>query len=328
MLTDVIEARIAHLLESSEIKNMVVEEMTRLMNERPPEVTLQDYCTAVALYYLRELCRQTVKQCKAGETALPGEPSAGPSVKEILNALLSWSQYELLGSNLQMVKALGSAIAVRDTGTSEHNLKVTLYASRLAEKARLGEKQIQSIIKGSFLHDIGKIGIPDATLLKSNRLSDIEFKQMQNHVTRGEKIIRGVVWLEDARDIILYHHERWDGRGYPSALKDNDIPVNARIFMIVDVFDALTSDRPYKKAASFGSTMTQMNSESGAHFDPYYFGLFDEIAEELYSDYAHRTVDELEHAVFEFIGKYFNLDPGSGRLGDFYDSITKSLNIS
>jgi|GEM_PF-1703255 len=328
MLTDVIEARIARLLENSRVREMVVEEMKRLMSERPSDVALQDYCTAVALYYLRELCRQTVKQCETGEKDRLGVSSTEPNMKEILNALLSWSQYELLGSNLQMVKALGSAIAVRDTGTSEHNLKVTLYAARLAEKARLDEKKLQSIIKGSFLHDIGKIGIPDATLLKSNKLSDIEFKQMQSHVTRGEQIIKGVVWLEDARDIILYHHERWDGQGYPSALKDNDIPVNARVFMIVDVFDALTSDRPYKKAASFDSAMAQMESQSGVHFDPYYFRLFTDIAKELYSDYAHRTVNELEHEVFEFIGEYFNLDPRSGRLGDLYDSIRESLDIS
>ncbi|MBN1213088.1 MAG: HD-GYP domain-containing protein [candidate division Zixibacteria bacterium] len=324
MLTDVIEARITRLLESSRVRDMVVEEMRRLMNERPPDVTPLDYCTAVALYYLRELCRQTVGQCKTGEKVQSEKTSPEPSMKEILNALLSWSQYELLGSNLQMVKALGSAIAVRDTGTSEHNLKVTLYAARLAEKARIDEKRLQSLIKGSFLHDIGKIGISDATLLKSNKLTDIEFKQMQSHVNRGEQIIKGVVWLEDARDIILYHHERWDGRGYPEGLKKNDIPVNARIFMIVDVFDALTSDRPYKKAAPFKSAMAQMESQSGIHFDPRYFELFADIAGDLYSRYARCSVENLEREVFDLIGEYFYLDPRDYHLADLFDSIRES----
>jgi HD-GYP domain-containing protein (c-di-GMP phosphodiesterase class II) len=324
MLKDAVEARITRLLKDSRVKDMVVEEMKRLMGERPPEVPPQDYCTALALYYLRELCRQTAKECLVNEENRLVSVSPEPNVKEILNDLLSWSQYELLGSNLQMVKALGSAIAMRDTGTSEHNLKVTLYAVRLAEKDRLDEKQIQSIIKGSFLHDIGKIGIADATLLKKYKLSDLEFKGMQSHVTRGEQIIKGVVWLEDARDIILYHHERWDGQGYPMALKGKDIPVNARIFMIVDVFDALTSDRPYKKAVTFDTAMAYMKAQSGIHFDPYYLELFTEIAGKLYEDYAHQAAEELEREVFELIGAYFNMVPGSGRLEELYDFIRKS----
>lgn len=295
------------------------------MKERPVDIPVQEYCTTMAMFILKEICRQTEKGCVGvSEADMASQHIVKPDMTAVLNGLLHWTQYELLGSNLQMVKALGSAIAVRDTGSVEHNLKVTLYASLMAEQMRLKRPRMQSLIKGSFLHDIGKIGIPDATLLKTGKLTQDEYNEMKSHVSRGERIIRGVSWLEDAREVVLYHHERWDGTGYPMALKGREIPVNARIFAIVDVFDALVSERPYKKARSYEQAMKQMEKEKGTHFDPVFFDKFTRISKSLYDQYIPRNIDELEDDLFDLVNKYFGLDKRSGYLGAIYKSLKGS----
>ena len=325
MITRIIEQRISKILENSAIRDIVQNEVALLMKERPEDIAVPEYCTTVAMFVLKEICRQTEKGCVGTpESDRISKRTVKPDMAAVLNGLLNWTQYELLGSNMQMVKALGNAVAVRDTGTVEHNLKVTIYASLMAEEVRLRRPQVQSLIKGSFLHDIGKIGIPDATLLKTGRLTDAEYRQMKSHVSRGEQIIRGVFWLEDARDVVLYHHERWDGTGYPMALKEREIPVNARIFAIVDVFDALVSERPYKKARTFEQAMEQMDKESGSHFDPDYYEIFTRISKNLYDDFTGRNIDELEDSLFDVVNKYFGLDKRSGYMGAIYESLKKS----
>jgi len=295
------------------------------MKERPEDIAIPEYCTTVAMFVLKEICRQTEKGCVSEpESDNTAQRINEPDMTTVLNGLLSWTQYELLGSNMQMVKALGNAIAVRDTGTIEHNLKVTLYAALMGEEVNLRRPQLQSLIKGSFLHDIGKIGIPDATLLKTGKLTRKEYNLMKSHVTRGEQIIRGVSWLEDARDVVLYHHERWDGAGYPMALKDRAIPINARIFAIVDVFDALVSERPYKKARTYERALAQMKKENKTHFDPDYFDKFTRISRNIYDKYTDRNIDELENDLFDMINKYFGLDTHSGYMSAIYDSLKKS----
>lgn len=185
-------------------------------------------------------------------------------------------------SNISLLETLGSAIAKRDSDTNSHNYRVTLYSIMLAEALQLPKKYFTSLIKGAFLHDIGKIGISDQILLKPAKLNDDEFKIMKTHTDIGKAIVKNNLFLQDSIDIIECHHEKFDGSGYPKGLKGEQIPLNARIFTIADVFDALTSKRPYKEPFSYEKAKSIMMKDSGKHFDP-----------------------KLLHKFFEFINDYY-----------------------
>lgn len=223
-----------------------------------------------------------------------------------------------LSSNLQMMKALGSSIAERDTGDSEHNLKVTLYAVRLAEAIDLPETHIQALIKGSFLHDIGKISIGDDILLKPAELTTRETDRMHQHVLRGADILKEVKWLEDAHDVVLYHHEQWDGNGYMEGLKGKKIPLSARIFAVGDVFDAMSSKRPYKAPYSYDDSLDYIKGKRGTHFDPDLVDQFVKISRDLYDEIACKDKEELDRLIHETIQSHFNIDLADTRLRSKY----------
>lgn len=199
----------------------------------------------------------------------------------------------LLEANVEMLEVLGSAIAKRDSDTSVHNYRVTLLALAVAEAAGLDRAHLQALVKGSFLHDVGKIGISDTILLKPGRLDPAEYETMKTHVLHGTDIVSRYAWLRDALDIVRHHHERVDGRGYPDGLVGEQIPVSARIFAIADVFDALTSVRPYKKALPFEEAMRTMAADRGAHFDPALFDLFAGLAPALYGRVSGASTEAL-----------------------------------
>jgi len=211
----------------------------------------------------------------------------------------------LLASNLSIIKYLGDAIALRDSETSLHNFRVTLYAIALGEELGLKSGKMRSLIKGAFLHDIGKIGIPDNILLKAGSLTDEEFGIMKTHVNLGSDIIGKDPWFKDALDVIRYHHEKFEGSGYPQALKEDMIPLNARIFAIVDVFDALTSDRPYRKAMKQEQAREILQQGAGTHFDAELLETFLKISPELYRDIAHLDREVLERLLMEKVEYYF-----------------------
>ena len=150
----------------------------------------------------------------------------------------------LLDANLEMVSVVGSAIAKRDSDTDAHNFRVTIYSVRVAEALGLTETDIRVLIKGAFLHDVGKIGIRDSILLKPGRFDEKEFEEMKLHVNYGLDIIFRSAWLKEGSAVVGSHHEKYDGNGYPAGFKGDAIPRLARIFAIADVFDALTSHRP------------------------------------------------------------------------------------
>ena len=226
----------------------------------------------------------------------------------MLNKKLMKNSNELLESNINTLKSLGSAIAKRDSDTNAHNYRVTIFAIKFAEKLKISKSQIQSLIKGSFLHDIGKIGISDSILLKPGKLTDEEFDIMKQHVILGVDIIKNNKWLVDAKDVVLSHHEKFNGKGYMASLNDKEIPVNARIFAIIDVFDALTSKRPYKNPFPLEESLEILREGSGTHFDPVLLKDFEEIAKTLYGEISGQENEPLLNKILDLhVNKYFSM---------------------
>ena len=212
---------------------------------------------------------------------------------------------DLLESNIELLKVLGSAIAKRDSDTGSHNYRVTIYAIRMAEAMKLHNEQIRDLIMGAFLHDVGKIGISDSILLKNGKLSEEEFAIMRKHVLLGADIISNSLWLMGARDVVEFHHEKFDGSGYVRGMKGEEIPLNARIFAIIDVFDALVSVRPYKKAFSFEEAMNIMQDGSGNHFDPELLSVFSSIVRSIYLEINFVMEYTLKELLNRLVKKYF-----------------------
>ena len=251
-----------------------------------------------------------------------------PVILTLMKRLAKLSE-DLLDSHLETVQILGSAIAKRDSDTSAHNFRVTIMSVRIAEVLGLDPEQMQRLIKGAFLHDVGKIGITDNILLKPARLDEEEFKVMRTHVNHGvdivtrkewlkeeqeahkEHVVEGLnilqqmSWLDEAAQVVAGHHEKFDGSGYPRGLKGEEIPLVARIFAVSDVFDALTCERPYKKPFSFEQSMAILEEARGTHFDPQVLDAFNTIAELLYKDLANREDEGLKDELRELTHKYF-----------------------
>ena len=228
-----------------------------------------------------------------------------PVILVLTRRLASFSE-RVLAANLEIVQVLGSAIAQRDSDTDAHNYRVTLYAVHLAEEAGLDADAMRALIKGSFLHDVGKIGIRDRILHKPGKLDADEFSIMKTHVEHGLQIIQRSEWLADATDVVASHHEKFDGSGYPRRLQGEAIPMAARIFAICDVFDALTSRRPYKEPFSFEQSMQILERGSGGHFDPVLVGLFAGLAKDLHARYGGREDPGLHQALNQFVLRYFS----------------------
>ena len=157
---------------------------------------------------------------------------------------------------------------MRDHATDEHTQRVTRLTIALAEKMGIPKSEMSHVRRGALLHDIGKMAIPDSILQKPDRLSDTELAIMRTHPEKAHEILSHIDYLSPAIDIPYCHHEKWDGTGYPRNLKGEEIPLSARLFAVVDVFDALTSDRPYRKAWEKEKALTYIQEQSGKHFFP------------------------------------------------------------
>lgn len=218
---------------------------------------------------------------------------------------------DLLKGNLELLNVLGCAIAERDSDTNSHNYRVTFYALRLGEAIGLARENIHDLIAGAFLHDVGKIGIRDPILLKPGKLTPEEFEVMKTHVSLGVAILSKSSWLMGARDVVEFHHEKYDGTGYPQGLKAEAIPLNARIFAIVDVFDALTSKRPYKEQWTIPEAIAMLERHSGSHFDPQLMKIFVRLAPDLYRKISGVEEHRLESMLQHSIARYFLTTAGS-----------------
>jgi len=179
----------------------------------------------------------------------------------------------------QTLEVLARSLEMRDMDTEEHSRRVTDLTVRLAKKMEVTEDELESIYRGALLHDIGKISIPDSVLLKKGPLTEEEWKVMRTHPVTAYEVLSQVEYLRPSLDIPYCHHERWDGSGYPRGLKGEEIPLAARIFAVVDVYDALTSDRPYRKAWSKEETIEYLLENSGSQFDRHVVKEFLEILE-------------------------------------------------
>jgi putative nucleotidyltransferase with HDIG domain len=222
-----------------------------------------------------------------------------------LNRNVVRHSHDLLAGNIELMEVVGSAIAKRDSATSMHNYRVATYAVKLAESVGLGRDEIRDLIAGAFLHDVGKIGICDSILLKPAELDPQESEVMRTHVALGVDILRKSNWLLRARAVVEYHHEKFDGSGYNKGLAGDEIPLIARIFAVVDVFDALTSVRPYKQAHSFAEAIAVIERGAGSYFDPRLAHAFIAIAEPLYRESRDVSQAEVETRLQDMIRKYF-----------------------
>jgi|Wag4MinimDraft_11_1082651.scaffolds.fasta_scaffold00588_4 HD-GYP domain-containing protein (c-di-GMP phosphodiesterase class II) len=171
-------------------------------------------------------------------------------------------------SYLDSVISLAKALEMRDMETEGHSERVVNMSFFIGKKLNLSKQELGKLVIGAYLHDIGKIGVPDYILLKPGKLNPEERAVIETHTIKGRDIIKSVPFLENASDVILYHHEKWDGSGYPFGLKGEEIPLNARIFAVVDVFDALISKRPYKEPFPIEKIMKIISEEQGKHFCP------------------------------------------------------------
>ncbi len=212
---------------------------------------------------------------------------------------------EIISSHLLLMDVLGKMIAKRDSDTGLHNSRVTHISVRIAEELGHGQDQMESLIAGSFLHDIGKVAIPDRILLKPGGLTEEEWITMKSHVFHGEHLVQNIGWLNIAHDVVAGHHEKWDGSGYPRQLSGNEIPMSARIFMVADVFDALCSVRPYKKAFTYEESMEIIHKGANSHFDPHVVTIFSTISRDIYDVLFNSTDHEVEEMVKEKINEIF-----------------------
>lgn len=182
-------------------------------------------------------------------------------------------------SNFDLIDRLGKAAEFRDNETGMHVVRMGHYSYLLGEAIQLEQSKLDILLSASMMHDLGKIGIPDEILLKPGKLTIEEFEIMKTHTTIGAELLSksDSQLLILAETIALAHHEKWNGSGYPKGLSGTEIPLEARIVAIADVFDALTSERPYKKAWSVEDTINLIQSEKGKHFDPELVDAFIEI---------------------------------------------------
>ena len=178
------------------------------------------------------------------------------------------------------LKALTAALETRDSETHGHSERVVSYSLRLGREYGLNSEEMKALEFGALLHDIGKIGVPDSILRKPGKLTEEEWVRMREHPVHGQQILRGIEFLQGAARVVAQHHEQWDGSGYPLGLRAEDIDVCARIFSVADAFDAITSDRVYRRGKSYEAAAQELDDWAGRQFDPKVVEAFHRVPKE------------------------------------------------
>ncbi len=212
---------------------------------------------------------------------------------------------DLQDSYESSLQALVTALDFRDNETQGHSYRVVEYAVIVAKEMGIEEPELTWIRRGAILHDVGKIGIPDSILKKPGKLDKAEWDEMKRHPEMGFRMLQHIRFLEPALDIVMSHQERYDGTGYPRGLKGEEIPLGARIFAVVDTFDAMTSDRPYRKALAIEDACREIRDWSGRQFDPDVAEAFLSVPAETWREVrerVHREVTALEEQVKQVLG--------------------------
>jgi response regulator RpfG family c-di-GMP phosphodiesterase len=236
--------------------------------------------------------------------------------RQNLEAMVSKRTEELQGalgkveqSYTDTLDALGAAIDLRDEQTAGHSRRVCLCSINILARMRGSLSELKSLAMGAWLHDIGKLAIPDAILFKPGPLTRDERKIIEGHVRIGFDLVKRIPFLNEASEIILSHHERWDGSGYPRGLKTTEIPLSARIFAVADTLDAMTSDRPYRSARSFQDARDEIGRMSGILFDSRVVEIFLDIPDISWEVIREQTSTMQISAVLEGIGLQHQGDP-------------------
>lgn len=201
------------------------------------------------------------------------------------------------------IKSISFALDAKDPYTHGHSLRVTLYSLILANKLGLSDEVLEEIETAGLLHDIGKIGIPQNVLCKPGKLTDEEFEIMKSHPAQGEKMIMNIKKLKIIANWLRAHHERWDGRGYPSGLKGEEIPISARIIALADTYDAMTSTRSYRKALDHEVAIGEIKRCAGSQFDPQLAELFVSLSPEIAEAQAN---PETHYEKYSYLKKYID----------------------
>jgi cyclic di-GMP phosphodiesterase len=188
------------------------------------------------------------------------------------------------------LQALTAALETRDAETHGHSERVVTFSLRLGEEYGLNAEEMKALEFGSLLHDIGKIGVPDAILRKPGKLTDEEWERMREHPLQGQQILRGIKFLEGAGKVVAQHHEKWDGSGYPLGLKAEEIDICARIFAVADAFDAITSDRVYRKAQLYEAAARELDDWADRQFDPKVVEAFHRVPKEDWEELRERSL--------------------------------------
>ncbi|HET6861636.1 MAG TPA: HD domain-containing phosphohydrolase [Pyrinomonadaceae bacterium] len=196
------------------------------------------------------------------------------------------------------LRALTAALETRDSETHGHSERVVSYSLRLGREYGLSREEMKALEFGSLLHDIGKIGVPDSILRKPGKLTDEEWVRMKEHPLHGQLILRGIEFLRGAARVVAQHHEKWDGSGYPLGLHETEIDVCARIFSVADAFDAITSDRVYRRGKSYEAAAQELDEWAGRQFDPKVVEAFHRVPKEDWEE-LHRLSLLPKHDEFD-----------------------------
>jgi putative nucleotidyltransferase with HDIG domain len=194
------------------------------------------------------------------------------------------------------LEALGDALDLKDRETEGHSRRVTLFTIAIAQALGLPREQITVIARGAFLHDIGKMAIPDEILKKPGKLEPEEMEIMKEHAYHGYQIVKKIPFLVEVAEIVYSHQEWFNGEGYPRRLRGNEIPIGARIFSVADTFDAITSDRIYRRAQSYAAARAEIQKFSGRQFDPEIVKVFLEMPDNIWDD-LRKEVDDRRYRV-------------------------------